>query len=54
MVIKYGSEKCIPWQGEFDKETLAIPIFDGQPVLPGIRSCGHSDCTNPNHVIGDH
>jgi hypothetical protein len=54
LVIKYGSEKCIPWQGEFDKETLTIPLFDGKPVLPGVRSCGHLDCTNPNHVIGDH
>jgi hypothetical protein len=25
LVIKYGSEKCIPWQGEFDKATLTIP-----------------------------
>jgi hypothetical protein len=54
LVIKYGSEKCIPWQGDFDKATLSIPIFDGKPVLPGIRTCGHSDCTNPNHVAGDH
>ena len=54
MVIKYGSEKCIPWQGDFDKATLTIPIFDGKPVLPGTRTCGHLDCTNPNHVAGDH
>jgi hypothetical protein len=54
LVIKYGSEKCIPWQGDFDKATLTIPIFDGQPVLPGTRTCGHLDCTNPNHVAGDH
>jgi len=19
-----------------------------------VRSCGHTDCTNPNHVLGDH
>jgi hypothetical protein len=53
-VIKYGSEKCIPWQGDFDKATLSIPVFNGQVFLPGERSCGHLDCTNPNHVIGSH
>jgi len=54
LVIKYGSEKCIPWQGDFDKATLSIPMFEGKPVLLGNRTCGHSDCTNPNHVAGDH
>jgi hypothetical protein len=54
LVIKYGSEKCIPWQGDFDKATLTIPVFNGQVFLPGERSCGHLDCTNPNHVLGSH
>ena len=39
-----------PWQGEFDSETLTRPIYEGKPVLPGIRNCGHSDCVNPEHI----
>jgi len=25
---------------------------DGNVVLPGVRSCGHTDCVAPYHVIG--
>jgi hypothetical protein len=25
---------------------------DGQPVLPGVRSCGHTDCVAHYHVVG--
>jgi hypothetical protein len=49
-VVKYGNTKCIPWQGEFDKETLSRPIHEGKEVLPGFRKCGHSDCVNPEHI----
>jgi hypothetical protein len=54
VVIKYGKQKCMPWQGEFDP-TLLHPMFDGELFLPGVRTCGHADCVNPNHikVLGD-
>jgi hypothetical protein len=50
-IIKYGKEKCLPWQGEFDRETLTIPIIDGKPFMPGKRTCGHSDCIQSSHVL---
>ena len=49
-VVKYGNTKCLPWQGDFDSETLTQPIYEGKPVLPGIRNCGHLDCCNPEHI----
>lgn len=51
LVIKYGSQKCVTWQGEFDRETLTVPMHEGRPVLPGLRKCGHIDCVNAEHVI---
>jgi len=42
-------DECIPWQGDFARDFIT-PIFEGRPVLEGIRSCGHSDCVNPEHI----
>jgi DNA-directed RNA polymerase subunit RPC12/RpoP len=50
LIVKYGNTKCLPWQGEFDSETLTRPIYEDKPVLPGIRNCGHLDCVNPEHI----
>jgi len=50
VVIKYGKIKCMPWQGEFDTETLTKPVFDGKLFLPGNRKCKHADCVNPDHI----
>jgi hypothetical protein len=48
-VHRARSGKCLPWQGMFVNEVT--PIFDdGREVLPGVRSCGHSDCVNGNHI----
>jgi len=50
-VHRARSGKCLPWQGMFLGEVS--PIFDdGRLVLPGVRTCGHSDCVNANHVVG--
>ena len=44
--------KCLPWHGGFAGDDVT-PLDDyGQPVLPGVRSCGHNDCVNPSHIIG--
>jgi hypothetical protein len=47
--VKYGSEVCIPWRGEFDDDDN--PIFNGLPYMPGVRHCGHKDCVNGNHQL---
>jgi hypothetical protein len=46
--IKYGSERCVPWVGDFDR--FDNPMQHGVYLLPGVRLCGHSDCVNPLHV----
>jgi len=43
--------KCLPWHGGFAKDDVTPLDDDGQPVLPGVRSCGHNDCVNPSHII---
>lgn len=48
--IRYGSEICIPHRGDFDEDET--PVLDGLPFLPGLRSCGHTDCVNVNHIYG--
>lgn len=50
LIVKYGNTKCLPWQGDFDQATLTRPMFEGNPVLPGVRLCGHEDCCNPEHI----
>jgi len=41
---------CLPWHGRFDSD-LVTPIYeDGSVVMPGNRTCSHSDCVNRNHL----
>jgi hypothetical protein len=44
--------KCYPWHGHFAADEVTPVDDEGFPVLPGVRSCGHNDCTNPRHVVG--
>jgi hypothetical protein len=46
--IKYGIERCLPWQGSFT--ICDEPLLHGELFLPGSRDCLHSDCVNPNHI----
>ncbi len=48
--IKYNGIVCRPWRGEVDEELNPI---DGQLrlYLPGVRTCGHRDCVNKDHII---
>lgn len=48
--VKYQGETCRPWVGEVDEELRPI---DKQLrlYLPGIRTCGHKDCVNKQHII---
>ena len=49
--IAYGSSVCVPWQGEFDFDSMQ-PLDDrGRPHMPGMRLCGHNDCVNTAHVL---
>jgi NAD-dependent SIR2 family protein deacetylase len=41
---------CIVWHGHF-ADDMVTPIHDdGLTVLPGVRTCGKSDCCNPAHI----
>ena len=44
--------KCYPWSGHFGADEITPVDDDGEPVFPGVRSCGNNDCCNPQHVIG--
>ena len=48
--IRYGSNICRPWTGEFDWDTMT-PMKDGRPYMEGHRKCGHADCVNSAHVL---
>lgn len=48
-IIQYGSDKCIPWSGDFDSDNVT-PLLNNEPYLPGKRICGHSDCVAVNHI----
>jgi hypothetical protein len=50
--ISAGEGKCFPWAGHFAADEITPVDDDGSPVFPGVRSCGHNDCCNPQHVIG--
>ena len=43
--------KCLPWRGLYLNEVTPIRD-DGALMLPGVRTCGHQDCVNVNHVVG--
>jgi hypothetical protein len=48
--IRYNDIVCRPWRGEVDEDLNPI---DGKlrPYLPGVRTCGHRDCVNKEHII---
>jgi hypothetical protein len=45
--------KCMPWAGHFAADEKTPVDDDGNPFMPGIRSCGFADCCSPYHVIPD-
>jgi hypothetical protein len=50
--VHTDSGKCIPWSGHYAADEITPVDDDGSPVLPGVRSCGHTDCVYVGHVIG--
>ncbi len=48
--IKYNGEPCRPWRGEVDEDWNPIDQ-KLRLYLPGVRTCGHKDCVNKQHVI---
>ena len=48
-VITYGNDDCVPWNGDFDRETDA-PMENGVLFMPGKRFCKHADCVNADHI----
>lgn len=46
-----GVHLCLPWHGDIDLDTMQPLKANGQPHMPGIRTCGHLDCCNRRHVI---
>ncbi len=51
--IKYNGEPCRPWRGEVDEDWNPIDQ-KLRLYLPGVRTCGHKDCVNKQHVIAPH
>lgn len=48
-MIRYGKgEVCLAWRGDFDENDN--PVHNGKLFMPGVRSCGHRDCINPDHI----
>jgi hypothetical protein len=48
--IKYDGEPCRPWRGEVDEDWNPID-HNLKLYLPGVRTCGHKDCVNKQHII---
>ena len=48
--VKYDGEPCRPWRGEVDEDLNPIDK-NLKLYLPGVRTCGHKDCVNKNHII---
>jgi hypothetical protein len=48
--VKYDGEPCRPWRGEVDEDLNPIDR-NLKPYLPGVRTCGHKDCVNKQHII---
>jgi hypothetical protein len=48
--INYNGTICRPWRGEVDEDLNPI---DQKLRLyrPGLRTCGHKDCVNKEHII---
>lgn len=49
-VLRRGRLACQPWQGRFAADFVTPVNAAGEPVLPGKRYCGKSDCVNPKHI----
>jgi hypothetical protein len=47
--IKYNGTVCRPWRGEVDEDFNPIDR-NLKPYLPGLRTCGHKDCVNKEHI----
>jgi hypothetical protein len=41
---------CYPHKGNFDYFDNPVDEF-GKPIMAGARTCNHSDCVRPEHVI---
>jgi hypothetical protein len=48
--IKYNGTVCRPWRGEVDEDFNPIDR-NLKPYLPGLRTCGHKDCVNKEHIV---
>jgi len=48
--LKPRRSSCKPWTGNFAPDDVTPLHPNGQPVLPGPRVCGYSDCVNPKHI----
>ena len=48
--IQYGKTRCISWHGLYAADGVT-PMLDGEPFMPGERSCGHADCVASGHQI---
>ena len=48
--LKYNGQVCRPWRGEVDEDFNPIDR-NLKPYLPGVRTCGHKDCVNKQHII---
>ena len=48
--IKYNGTVCRPWRGEVDEDFNPIDR-NLKLYLPGLRTCGHKDCVNKEHII---
>jgi hypothetical protein len=47
--IKYNGTVCRPWRGEVDEDFNPIDR-NLKLYLPGLRTCGHKDCVNKEHI----
>jgi hypothetical protein len=47
--IKYNGSVCRPWRGEVDEDLNPIDR-KLRLYLPGVRTCGHKDCVNKDHI----
>ena len=48
--IKYNGTVCRPWRGEVDEDFNPVDR-NLKPYLPGLRTCGHKDCVNKEHIV---
>ena len=43
---------CLIWQGNYAEDMVTPITEDGELVVTGEPSCGHSDCVNLDHRKG--